>query len=101
MPIVTPSLPELVLYTRAGCGLCDEAREVLGLLVAERVAKGEPAPAIHEVDIASDSALERSLFDRIPVVEFGGRRAELTSSSLRLRRLLEDGLAESSTARVR
>ena len=98
MPNVTGPFPDLVLYSRAGCGLCDEARETLGLLLAERAAFGELTPERIERDIASDPELERALFDRIPVVEIGDRRAELTSSPARLRRLLEVALGEVTAA---
>jgi hypothetical protein len=94
MPNVTSPLPDLVLYVRAGCGLCDEARQTLAMLLAEREANGEPVPAIIEHDISLDPVLERALFDRIPVAEIGDRRAELTSSPAKLRRLLEVALAE-------
>jgi len=92
MPTVTAALPDLVLYARAGCGLCEEAREALALLLTERRATGRPVPTIVERDIASDAALEQALFDRIPVVEIGDRRVELTSSPAKLRRLLEVAL---------
>jgi glutaredoxin-like protein DUF836 len=98
MPSVTGPLPDLVLYSRAGCGLCDEARETLGLLLTERATSGELTPALVERDIASDPELERALFDRIPVVEIGDRRVELTSSPARLRRLLEVALREITAA---
>ena len=56
-------------------------------------------PALIERDITSDPVLERALFDRIPVVEIGERRVELTSSPAKLRRLLEVALGEVSIAR--
>lgn len=85
-------LPDLVLYARAGCGLCAEARERLRLLLDERASNGDAAPSLVEIDIASDDALERALFDRIPVVEIGEQRLELSSSPAKLRRLLESAL---------
>lgn len=91
---MTAPLPDLVLYSRAGCGVCDEARVTLELLLAERAANGEPVPAMVEHDIGLDPGLERALFDRIPVVEIGDRRAELTSSPAKLRRLLEVALTD-------
>jgi hypothetical protein len=94
MPNVTAPLPDLVLFTRAGCGVCDEARVTLKLLLAERAASGEPVPAMVEHDISLDPELERLLFDRIPVVEIGDRRVELTSSPAKLRRLLEVAIGE-------
>jgi len=92
MPAVTDPLPDLMLYARAGCGQCDEARAMLELLLTERAAAGEPSPRLVERDIGADAGLERALFDRIPVIELGDRRLELTSSPAKLRRLLAEVL---------
>ncbi|MEX2421823.1 MAG: glutaredoxin family protein [Actinomycetota bacterium] len=55
-------MPEVVMYSRPGCGLCDEAREVV---MAER----ERTPfGYREVDISGDDALELEYGVRIPVV---------------------------------
>ena len=53
----------LLLYSRPGCHLCDDAREVL-----ERV--GAP---FEEIDITSDDALHAAYLERIPVVALDGR----------------------------
>jgi len=89
MPNVTP-LPDLVLYTRAGCGLCDEAREAIRLVIDDRRARNLAVPAVVEVDIDADADLHRRLFDRIPVVELADRRVELVVTVGKLRRLLND-----------
>jgi glutaredoxin len=52
----------LVLYGRAGCHLCDDARAALARI-------GEP---FEEVDIESDDALHRAYLERIPVVVLDG-----------------------------
>jgi glutaredoxin len=52
----------LVLYSRPGCHLCDDARAVL-----ERI--GEP---FAEIDIESDAALHAAYLERIPVVTVDG-----------------------------
>lgn len=88
--MATTALPDLVLYTRPGCELCDEARLLIGAVVVERLSTGRPAPSIVELDIATDPALERTYFDRIPVVEVGGRRIETIISAKKLRRMLSD-----------
>ena len=88
---VTP-LPDLILYTRPGCGLCDEARDLLRALLDQRTAAGIPTPALHERDIESDPELERALFALIPVVELGGRRLDLVTSAAKLRRFLAETL---------
>ena len=94
MPIemtATP-LPDLVLYTRPGCALCDEARETLQALLEDRAARRQPLARLKVRDISSDPSLERELFDRIPVVELNGRRLELAISISRMRRFLATGL---------
>ena len=54
--------PRLVLLSRPGCHLCDDARVVL-----ERV--GAP---FDEIDITSDDALHAAYLERIPVVTLDG-----------------------------
>jgi hypothetical protein len=85
-------LPDVILYGRPDCGLCDEARDLLRALLAERAAAGLPTPAVQDIDIDTDPALEREFFATIPVVELGGRRLELVTSASKLRRLLADVL---------
>lgn len=89
---VTPSLPALILYRRAGCSLCDEARTMLDALLDDRRARGLPAPPVDERDIDTDDAWQRAFFDRIPVVELGAARLETVTSLARLRRLLSEQL---------
>jgi hypothetical protein len=86
---LTP-LPDLVLYSRDGCHLCDEARRIVFGLLAERAERGLPSPALVERDIASNEEWERSFLTTIPVLELGGRRLELATSPARIRHLLED-----------
>ena len=85
-------LPDLILYGRPDCGLCDEARDLLRALLAERAAAGLPTPALQDTDIDTDPALQREFFATIPVVELGGRRLETVTSAAKLRRLLADVL---------
>ena len=80
--------PTLTLYARDGCHLCDETREVIGALLAERRAAGLPIPSFEERDISTDPALAREFGARIPVVELGDQRLEIVTSVGRLRRLL-------------
>jgi len=58
-------LRRVVLYTAAGCSLCERARAVLD---------GEGV-AYEEVDISGDSELEARYREWLPVVEIDGRRA--------------------------
>ena len=85
-------LPDLVLYGRAGCGLCDETRTILTALLDERHRAGLATPALEERDIEADPAWQRAFFASIPVVELGDRRLELATSAAKLRRLMVDVL---------
>jgi hypothetical protein len=85
-------LPDLILYGRPDCGLCDEARDLIHALLDERARTGRPIPTLIELDIEADPALERQFFASIPVVELGDRRLELATSAAKLRRLLTDVL---------
>lgn len=88
---LTP-LPDLILYSRQGCGLCDETRrDIIGLLEGRRKA-GLSTPALVERDIESDPVWERAFFSSIPVIELGERRLELAISAAKVRRLLTDAL---------
>lgn len=92
-------LPDLILYGRADCGLCDEVRALLQALLADRRARNLPTPALVERDIDTDPAWQRAYFTTIPVVELGDRRLETVISLAALRGLLADVLdAEPSTA---
>jgi hypothetical protein len=82
-------LSDLILYSRDGCHLCDEARDVLTGLLAERRAAGRDVPVLIERDITTNEAWERAFMATIPVVEFGPQRLELATSATRLRRLLD------------
>jgi glutaredoxin len=61
------SVTEVVLYTRPGCHLCDEARDAILALRDEGL-----AIALREVDIERDERLHKELGERIPVVEVAG-----------------------------
>jgi hypothetical protein len=87
-----PPLPDLVLYGKPGCHLCDEARGVLEALLAERTKSGRPTPTLRERDITAEPELDAAFHATIPVVELGGRRLELATSPARLRRLLDENL---------
>jgi hypothetical protein len=93
MPNVAP-LPDLVLYTRAGCSLCDEAREAIELTLADRRERGVPVPALVERDIEADSELHRRYLERIPVVELGTAHIELVVTVGKLRRVLAEILGD-------
>jgi len=92
MRTVSAPLPDLVLYARPGCHLCEKTRDAIELVLGDRRARGLPVPTVVERDIEADPELHRRLLDRIPVVELGAGRLELATSIARLRRLLADVL---------
>jgi hypothetical protein len=57
----------VVVYTRPGCHLCEQAIERIVAL------HGEGLPfELHEIDIDSDELLTRRMLEKIPVVEVDG-----------------------------
>ena len=60
---------DVVLYTKADCCLCDDAKEALAL------ARAKVEFALREVDIESDPALFAEHRYDVPVIEIDGRRA--------------------------
>ena len=73
----------VVLYSRPGCHLCDDARKVL---LAEQATS--PFDLV-EVDVHDDDVLERAYGIRIPVVEIDGDdRFEYEVDPDELRRLI-------------
>lgn len=62
-------IPTVTLYGRAGCCLCDEAREILLSVRATRPF------VLEEQDIDLDDSLLREYLERIPVVTIDGVEA--------------------------
>ena len=85
-------LPDLILYGRPGCHLCDEARETVTALLRQRADAGQASPTLIERDIETDADWHRAYLTTIPVVELGDRRLELATSLVKIRRLLADVL---------
>jgi glutaredoxin len=74
---------QLVIYTRPGCHLCEQALEELVALHGEGYRF-----ELREVDIESDEGLLRRMLERIPVVELDGEVVSelvLDQSSVRAR----------------
>ncbi len=61
--------PSVILYSRPGCCLCDDAREIL-----MRVRSQRPF-VFQECDIDGDDSLLRTYLERIPVVTIDGVEA--------------------------
>ena len=55
-------MTRVTLYGKAGCCLCDEAKEAIAAVRAER------AFELEEVDVSLDPVLNRVYGERIPVV---------------------------------
>jgi hypothetical protein len=86
------SLPDLILYSRPGCHLCDEAHDLVTALLAERARAGLPVPTVVERDIETHPDWERAFFTTIPVLELGERHLDLALSAGKIRALLADVL---------
>jgi hypothetical protein len=87
---VTDPLPDLVLYGKPGCHLCDDARIALGQVLQERAGAGLPNPGLRELDILGDAQLAERYRDWIPVLAIGDRELRLVTQPARIRRLLAD-----------
>jgi glutaredoxin len=72
----------VTLLTRAGCGLCDPAREAMARVAAVT------GVAWDEVDVETDDALRMEYGDRLPVVLLDG--AEHGYWKVEERRLIRD-----------
>jgi glutaredoxin len=62
-------LPQVTLYTRRGCHLCDEVKATLARL--RRRAQFQ----LQEIDIDTDPELIRRFNDEVPVVFVEGKKA--------------------------
>lgn len=60
--------PQVIVYGRPGCHLCEQAVAELAGLHAEGYRF-----ELHEVDIESEELLLRKMLERIPVVEVDGQ----------------------------
>jgi glutaredoxin len=61
-------LTQVVVYSRPGCHLCEEAVQALAALHGEGYRFD-----LLEVDIESEDSLLRRMLEKIPVVEIGGQ----------------------------
>ena len=60
-------MTDVVVYSRPGCHLCEQAVAALVALHGEGYRFG-----LHEIDIESEELLLRRMLERIPVVEVDG-----------------------------
>jgi glutaredoxin len=63
------ALPQVVLYTRQGCHLCDEMKANLVRLARRASFR------LQEIDIDADPELVRQFNDEVPVIFVQGRKA--------------------------
>jgi hypothetical protein len=77
--------PQLLLFTRQGCCLCDGLEEKLAALV--------PAPAITRIDVDRDPALQARYGLEVPVLAVAKGSAEWQELPRVPPRLSGDGLA--------
>ena len=61
-----PSIPQVTFYTKAGCHLCEEVRDMLDDIAAQT------AYELTEIDIRSDTNLFEQYRYRIPVIVING-----------------------------
>ncbi len=62
-------MPEVVVYSRRGCHLCEVVKESLAKLARHG------GFTWREVDVDADDALRRQFNDEVPVVFINGRKA--------------------------
>jgi glutaredoxin len=78
-------MTSVLVYSRPGCHLCEEALEAIVALHADGYRF-----ELREVDIESDELLLRRYLERIPVVEVGGEVvSELVLDAAALRARLD------------
>jgi len=63
------TLPEVILYTRAGCHLCEEAKEQI------RRVRADTPFRFRSVDIDRDPALVALYNEEVPVIFVNGEKA--------------------------
>ena len=61
--------PQVTLYTRAGCHLCEEAKRAI------EAARGRADFDYEELDIDRDAELRRRYNDEVPVIAINGVKA--------------------------
>ena len=91
-PDATP-LPDLVLWRSDRCHLCEATTTLIEALLAQWAAAGRAVPRLVIRRIAEDPAIERALFEQIPVLEVGGRRLPLAVRLGQVRAFLDEAYA--------
>ena len=89
---MTATVPDLVLYGRPGCHLCEDTHTMLEALLANRVSQGLAVPTLVERNIEDDEDWHRRFMFVIPVVAYGERELELATKPSALGRFLAEVL---------
>jgi glutaredoxin len=63
------AVPQVVVYSRKGCHLCEIVKETLSKL------HKRGGFTLQEIDVDSDDSLRRQFSDEVPVVFIDGRKA--------------------------
>ena len=63
------AIPKVTLYTRKGCCLCDEAKQVV------ESARGGAPFELQEIDIDADPDLRNLYNEEVPVIAINGSKA--------------------------
>jgi Glutaredoxin-like domain (DUF836) len=95
---VTAPLPDLILYGRPGCHLCEDAHLIIEALLARRTEAGLPVPALVDRNIEDDEAWHRRYLVTIPVLAVGARELELATSAARIGPFLAEALDGAMTS---
>jgi hypothetical protein len=88
MDQATP-LPDLVLWRSDRCHLCEDTAKLVEQLLEQRAAAGLGVPRLVIRRIAEDPAVERALFEQVPVLEIEGRQLPLAVRLGPIRAFLE------------
>ncbi len=89
---MTAPPPDLILYGRPGCHLCEDAHAIVGALLARRAETGLSVPVLVDRNIEDDVSWHRRYLTTIPVLAIGGSELELATSTDKVSRFLADTL---------
>jgi len=82
-----------VLWRSDRCHLCEDTTALVEALLRQRAAAGRVVPRLVIRSIAEDPAIERALFEQIPVLEIAGRRLPLAVRLGQIRAFLDEAYA--------
>jgi hypothetical protein len=83
-------LPDLLLWRSDQCHLCEATTVLVEQLLGQRATAGLAVPRLVVRRIAEDPAVERALFEQVPVLEVAERRLPLALRLGPIRAFLDD-----------